>query len=475
MKKNFLLFIISLLGTASVITAQQTKTPNIIFIFADDLGYGEVGCYGQQKIETPNMDQLAANGIRFTRFYSGSTVCAPARCSFLTGKHTGHTVIRGNLPFAPEGQIPLPDSVKTVANLLQQQGYATAAFGKWGLGFNQNSGDPNLHGFDRFYGYNCQSIAHDYYPPYIWDNHTKIEFPENKTKDSTYSAAVIHREAIRYIQSAGNKPFFLYLPYTIPHGDIIGPHDSLYNYYVKKFGEAPLTGNKLKTPPQNMVPEPYPHAQFAAMVARLDQYVGEIIETVKAKGLADNTLIIFSSDNGPHRENGGDPVFFNSSGIYRGIKRDLYEGGIRVPFMAYWPGKIKPGISEEPAALWDLYPTILELTGIKQKNNSDGYSLLPVLLNKGKRKTHTYFYWEFHENNGRQAVSWKNWKAIRLNASTANPSPIELYDLSTDPGEKNNLAEKYPAIVMKMEKWMREAHVPDPGWPFLFSEKNKTP
>lgn len=470
MKKN-LLTGICLLIAGSFLVAQQAKAPNIIFIFADDLGYGEVGCYGQTKIETPRIDRMAADGMRFTRFYSGSTVCAPARCSFLTGKHTGHTAIRGNLPFAPEGQIPLPDSVKTFANLLQQKGYATAAFGKWGLGFNQNSGDPNRHGFDRFYGYNCQSLAHDYYPPYIWDNQQKVEFPANRSQDAVYSAAVIHQEALNYIRHTGDKPFFIYLPYTLPHGDVIGPHDSLYAHYVKKFNEPPLTGDKLKTRPHNMVPEPYPHAQFAAMVSRLDQYVGEIIDAVNATGQADNTLIIFTSDNGPHRENGGDPAFFNSSAGFRGIKRDLYEGGIRVPFIACWPGRIKPGNSHAPAALWDMYPTILELAGIRGKNNSDGYSLTPVFFQQGKRKTHTYFYWEFHENNGRQAVSWKNWKAIRLNVSTATPSPIELYDLSADPGENNNLADKFPGIVKKMERWMNESHTGTPDWPFLFREK----
>jgi arylsulfatase A-like enzyme len=212
-------------------------------------------------------------------------------------------------------------------------------------------------------------------------------------------------------------------------------------------------------------------AQFAAMISILDQYVGEIIKAIADKGLAENTLIIFTSDNGPHRENGGDPEFFNSSGAFRGIKRDLYEGGIRVPYVAYWPGKIKPAVNHAPAALWDMYPTILELAGIKNKVKTDGLSLVPVLLNKGKRKQHKYFYWEFHENNGRQAISWKNWKAIRLNVSTATPSPVELYDISKDPEEKNNLAEQFPAIVNKLSVWMMKAHVYNPEWPLLFSEK----
>ncbi len=263
----------------------------------------------------------------------------------------------------------------------------------------------------------------------------------------------------------------MYLPYTLPHGDVIGPHDEWYKHYAKKFNETPLTGNKLKTRAHNAVPEPLPHAQFAAMISRLDQYVGEIIKAIADKGLAENTLIIFTSDNGPHRENGGDPEFFNSSGAFRGIKRDLYEGGIRVPYVAYWPGKIKPAVNHEPAALWDMYPTVLELAGIKNKVKTDGLSLVPVLLNKGKRKKHEYFYWEFHENNGRQAISWKNWKAIRLNVSTANPSPVELYDIAKDPEEKNNLADQYPDIVKKMYRWMMKAHQYNPDWPLLFAEK----
>ncbi len=469
MKKG-IWFLLCLLLIQTAVFAQNRQRPNIIFIFADDLGYGEIGCYGQQKIETPQIDKMAAAGLRFTRFYSGSTVCAPARTSLLTGMHTGHTLIRGNLPFGPEGQIPLPENAKTFANYLQENGYATAAFGKWGLGFNQNSGDPNKHGFDRFYGYNCQSLAHDYFPPYIWDNHTKIELPNNG-KDSVYSAALIHQQALNYIKNAGAQPFFMYLPYTLPHGDVIGPHDEWYQHYAQKFNETPLSGNKLKTRPHNAVPEPLPHAQFAAMISRLDQYVGEVIKAIADKGLADNTLIIFTSDNGPHRENGGDPDFFNSSGIYRGIKRDLYEGGIRVPYVAYWPGRIKPAVNNEPAALWDMYPTILELAGVKNRVKTDGLSLVPVFFQQGKRKTHEYFYWEFHENDGRQAISWKNWKAIRLNVSTANPSPLELYDISTDPEEKNNLAEKYPAILNKLSGWMMKAHVYNPEWPLLFTEK----
>lgn len=384
----------SIAWALALFSSAQTK-PNIIFILADDLGYGELGCYGQQKIETPNIDRLAKQGLKFTQFYSGSTVCAPARASFMTGLHTGHTVIRGNRPAQPEGQMPLPDSIVTFVNLLQNNGYATAAFGKWGLGFITNSGDPNTKGFDKFYGYNCQSLAHDYYPPYIWNDHEKVDLSINKTADSIYSASLIHRHAIDYIKQSGNKPFFLYLPYTLPHGDVIGPHDELYEYYSQKFNGQLLTGINLKTRPHNITPEPLPHAQFAAMIGRLDKYVGEIVEAVKDKGIDKNTLIIFTSDNGPHRENGGDPAFFNSNGIFKGIKRDLYEGGIRVPFIASWQGQIKSGIFDQPAALWDLYPTFLELAGLQVNKKIDGISLVPTLLKKGKQKTHDFFTGSF--------------------------------------------------------------------------------
>ena len=454
--------------------AQKTPRPNIIFILADDLGYGDIGCYGQQKIETPNLDKLAQKGMKFTQFYSGSTVCAPARSSFLTGLHTGHTQVRGNKSFPPEGQTPLPDSVVTFVNLLQQIGYATAAFGKWGLGFIDNSGDPNKKGFDKFYGYNCQSLAHDYFPPYIWDNHDKVDLSTNRTNDSIYSASLIHYKAIEYIkQQSSSQPFFIYLPYTLPHGDVIGPHDELYSYYIKKFDEQPLTGNDLRTRAHNMIPEPSPHAQFAAMIGRLDKYIGEIVKIVEERGLAENTLIIFTSDNGPHKENGGDPEFFNSNGIYKGIKRDLYEGGIRVPFIAYLPGRIRSSVIDKPAALWDMYPTLLELAGVPFKKKIDGISLVPTFFRTGKQNQHDFFYWEFHESDGRQAVRWGKWKAIKL-AVTKVPDPaIELYDLANDPKEINDVAAQNLEIIKKMEVLFSKEHQYNPDWPLLFKEIKK--
>jgi arylsulfatase A-like enzyme len=472
-KKIIIAFFLLATFTAEAQQTGRAKQPNIIFIFADDLGYGDIGCYGQQKIETPNIDRLAKNGLKFTQFYSGSSVCAPARSSFFTGQHTGHTPIRGNKQFPPEGQTPLPDSVVTLANILQQNGYATAAFGKWGLGFNENSGDPNKKGFDRFYGYNCQSIAHDYYPPYLWDNHTKVDLSVNKEKDSVYSAALIQQQAIDYIQQQNNKPFFVYLAYTLPHGDVIGPDDHFYKYYASKFKEKPLAGKDLKTREHNSKPEPLPHAQFAGMVSRLDAYVGEVVKALTKTGQLQNTLIIFSSDNGPHKENGGDPEFFNSNGPYRGIKRDLYEGGIRVPFIASWPGKVKPAVTTQPAALWDLFPTFLDLAAVNTKKTTDGISLLPTLFKNKSQPQHDYLYWEFHENDGRQALRWKNWKLVKLNVNKADKTVTELYNLEKDPAEKLNLVNQFPDVVKQMSVMMEQAHVYNPDWPLLPAEFKK--
>jgi arylsulfatase A-like enzyme len=447
--------------------AQKNSRPNIIFIFADDLGYGDIGCYGQQKIETPNIDKLAQKGMKFTQFYSGSTVCAPSRSSFLTGLHTGHTAIRGNVSYPPEGQTPIPDSVITFVNLLQQNGYATAAFGKWGLGYITTSGDPNKKGFDLFYGYNCQSLAHNYYPDHLWNNHDRIDFA---AKDSVYSADIIHQQALQYLKTTGDKPFFMYLPYTIPHGEVIVPHDSVYYYYIKKFNEQAVAEKRMY---DGRLLGEYPHASFAAMITRLDRYVGEIVKLVEEKRIANNTLIIFTSDNGPHKEGGGDPEFFNSNGIYKGIKRDLYEGGIRVPFIAYLPGKIRSSVIDKPAALWDMYPTFLQMAGIQVNKKIDGISLVSTLFQTGKQKQHEYFYWEFHENDGRQAVRWGKWKAIKLEVTKVSDPSIELYDLEKDPQEINNVAAQNPNIVKKMAELFSKEHQYNPDWPLLFKEIKK--
>lgn len=453
------------------LAAQKTKKqPNIIFILADDLGYGDPGCYGQQKIETPNIDRLAKMGVRFTRFYSGSTVCAPARSSFMTGLHTGHTPVRGNKSFEPEGQTPLPVSTITFPMLLQKAGYTTAAFGKWGLGYITTTGDPQKKGFDNFFGYNCQALAHNYYPDHLWKNHERINLAGNLKFDSVYSADLIHDQAMQFLNEQHVKPFFLYLPYTIPHADVIVPHDAVYEHYVKKFNEPPVEVKKDK---EKHHFDAYPHAAFATMVARLDRYVGEIINAVKEKGIEENTLVIFTSDNGPHKERGGDPDFFNSNGGLRGIKRDLYEGGIRIPFIAYQKGFTKAGtVDTTPHALWDLYPTFLQMAGVPVTMPIDGISLLPAFRGK-KGKEHNYFYWEFHEEGGKQAVLMGAWKAVKNGVSNKEDPPVELYNLELDPSEKNNVAAQNPAIIKRTGQLFKEAYVPNKDWPLLYVEMKK--
>ena len=466
-----IVIVLFILNTQELLAQKTKKQPNIILIIADDLGYGDVGCYGQQKIKTPNIDRLAKMGMRFTQFYSGSTVCAPARSSLMTGLHTGHTPVRGNKGFEPEGQTPLPDSAVTFPMLLQKAGYTTAAFGKWGLGFITTSGDPNKKGFDEFYGYNCQSLAHNYFPDHLWHNHDRIDLSGNLKSDSLYSADLIHQEALKFLKAKQDKPFFLYLPYTLPHADVVAPHDEVYDYYVKNFNEQPVELKSNDNEKHHF--DPQPHAAFAAMVARLDKCVGEVITAVKEKGLEENTMIIFTSDNGPHKENGGDPQFFNSNGGLRGIKRDLYEGGIRIPFIAYQKGMTKAGsVNTKPYALWDLYPTFLEMAGAPPRKNIDGFSLLPVLSGK-KGEEHEYFYWEFHEQGGKQAVRMGEWKAVKNGVSANSNAAVELYNLKADPSEKNNVAAQHPDIVKKAEEIIKEAYVFNKDWPLLKAEVEK--
>ena len=468
-RRSILFFLVAI----SVLSSSgQSKKPNFIFILADDLGYGDVGFNGQQKFATPNIDKLAVQGIRFTNFYSGSTVCAPARSTFMTGLHTGHTAIRGNRGVPPEGQVPMPDSVLTFPMVLQQNGYVTAAFGKWSMGFISSSGDPQKKGFDHFYGYNCQSLAHNYYPDHLWNNHTRIDLPGNLKYDSAYSADMIHAAAMQFLSEKQDKPFFLYLPYTLPHADVIAPHDEVYEYYVKKFNEPPMPAPRNNATAEKNHFDPYPHASFAAMVARLDKYVGEIMQRLKEKGLEENTWIFFTSDNGPHQENRGDPVFFNSNAGFRGIKRDLYEGGIREPFIAYKKGTTKPAVVNLPSVLYDMYPTFMELANIKLKRQMDGQSLVPVFMGK-TRQPHPYLYWELHEAGGKQAIRMGNWKAVRNGVMANRHAAIELYDLDSDPAEKNNVAAQHPSVIKQMEKIFIEAYIPNPDWPLFPGEGGK--
>ena len=439
----------------------EPQKPNIVYILADDLGYGDLSCYGQELFSTPNIDKLAESGIKFTQHYSGSTVCAPSRSSLMTGQHTGHTFIRGNKEWKPEGQYPLEEEAFTLAEALQQAGYVTGAFGKWGLGFIETEGDPNNQGFDQFFGYNCQRLAHNYYPGHLWNNHEKVILEGNTgDKFEEYAADTIHQRALQFIEKNKGNPFFLYYPSTIPHAELLLPEK-----YIEKFRGRFLPENKydgaepgdpgFREGPYGTQPES--HAAFAAMVTLLDKQVGEVVAKLKELGIYKNTLIIFTSDNGPHMEGGADPDYFNSNGPLRGYKRDLYEGGIRVPMIAVWDDKIISGSeTDHISAFWDVFPTLAEITGIEVPKNTDGISFLPTLLSENQ-KEHDYLYWEFHEKGGRQAVRKGDWKLVKYNVLNPEKTTTELYDLSTDIGEENNVAEQYPETVEELSEIMKNA------------------
>jgi arylsulfatase A-like enzyme len=459
--------------------AQQGKmsTPNIVFILADDLGYGDLGCYGQKLIHTPNLDAMAKQGMRFIQFYAGTSVCAPSRSAFITGQHTGHTPVRGNKSVPPEGQWPIPDSAVTVAEVLKKAGYVTGDFGKWGLGPVGSSGDPIKQGFDHFYGYNCQSKAHNYYPDHLWENDRRIDLSSNTPENfAQYSADLIQQKAMQFIDQQAGKPFFLFLSYTLPHAALQTPRDSLFEKYKKQFNEEPRPLRDELWDGKGYAPQEYPRAAYATMVARLDAYVGQVLEKLKQKGIDKNTLVIFSSDNGPHQEGGNDPSYFNSSGGLRGIKRDLYEGGIREPFIAWWPGTIKAGATSNYAgAFWDLMPTFAELAKQPAPAGIDGISIVPALLGQKNAPSHRFLYWEFHEQGGKQAVRMGKWKGIKLNVIGQPNAPVELYDLQTDRGEKNNVAAKHPDIVQTIQTIMQQEHRENSDFPlFTRTKKNNT-
>ncbi len=473
---GFLLFVnfsLSLLG-------KDKQRPNILLILADDLGYGDVQCYNpDSKIPTPHCNRLAKEGMFFSNFYSGSTVCAPSRSSFLTGMHTGHTPIRGNTEVQPEGQFPMPDSVMTVGKAMQQAGYVTGAFGKWGLGFIGSTGEPVNQGFDEFFGYNCQRYAHRYYPAYLWHNDQKIDLPGNDwTTTGDYAPDIIQEKTLAFIDENAEKPFFLFMPIVTPHAELAAPDDEILAKYKEMFPEEkPYVGAKgADYGPDMRIPgyqsQPYPHATFAAMVHRIDQYVGEVLDKLEEKGIAENTLIIFSSDNGAHQEGGADPEFFDSNGQFRGFKRDLYEGGVRAPMIAWWPKKIKAGTTTDHiAAFWDLLPTFAAVAGNTITETIDGISFLPTLTGEGDQKEHEYLYWEFHEQGGKQAVLQGKWKAVKLEVFKSDQPILELYDLSTDPGETKNLAAEFPEKLEELENLMNDSHRQNPQFSFYRSEK----
>jgi arylsulfatase A-like enzyme len=441
-----------------------TSTPNVIYILADDLGYGDLSSYGQKKFTTPNIDRLAKQGMLFTQHYSGSTVCAPSRSALMTGMHTGHTVVRGNKEIQPEGQHPIPENTYTIAEALKKAGYTTGAFGKWGLGFPKSEGDPNNQGFDTFFGYNCQRLGHNYYPDHLWSNQDSIVLVENKGKeDGVYAPELIHVKTLQFLEDNRNKPFFLYVPSIIPHAELAAPEAYMSKHRGKYPPEMAYKGVD-DGPTFNQGPyrsQKETHAAFAAMVQLLDNQVGEIMDKVEELGIVDNTIIVFTSDNGPHEEAGADPEYFDSNGPFKGVKRDLYEGGIRVPMIVSWPGKIESNTqTDHVSAFWDIFPTVSEIAGVDVPNNLDGISFLPTLLGDEKQLNHEYLYWEFHEKGGRQAVRKGNWKAVKYNVLKNPEAPLELYDLSKDPGEENNISNAHPNVVKEMETILKEARTP---------------
>ena len=455
---------IAALFCAAFSFAAETK-PNIIFIFADDLGYGDLSCYGQEKFTTPNIDRLASEGMKFTQFYAGSTVCAPSRDSLMTGYHTGRCYVRGNRN-QPEtlGNLPIRKGTVTLGSILKEAGYATGCFGKWGLGGSLSEGAAIHQGFDVFFGYYDQRHAHNHYPDHLYKNEERIELD-----GKTYSHDLIEQEALDFIRANKGKPFFCFMPILIPHAAMQVP-EKFVAPWREKFPEFEDTIGRysFETEVRN------PVAAFPAMMNRLDLTVKRVLDLLEELDIDENTIIMFSSDNGTHQEGGHRPDLFKSSGPLRGMKRDLYDGGIRVPMLVRWSGTIEPGsVSEHIGAFWDFLPTYAELAGVPATAYPDdinGLSFLPTLLGKTtEQKQHSYLYWEFHEQGGKQAARFGNWKGVQLNVNQTfgrPDAPIEVYDLDNDIGETRNVADSNPAIVERFREIFREARVPSPLFRF---------
>ena len=490
MKSILLISVVAILQLQSV----YSEKPNIVYILADDLGYNELGCYGQDKIETPNIDALAASGIRFTQHYSGSPVCAPSRCVLMTGKHTGHAYIRGNDEWGErgdtwnfakavedpnlEGQRPLPVGTKTIGSLLQGVGYKTAIVGKWGLGAPLTNSIPTKMGFDFFYGYNCQRQAHTFYPKHLWKNEEKdwleneLVVPGTKLAEGAdpndpasyskyrlndYASELMLDEALGFVRENKESPFFLYFASPIPHVPLQAP-EKWVEYYQKKFGpEEPYLGNK------GYFPDRTPRATYAAMVSYLDEQVGDIVSELKKLGLYENTLILFSSDNGPTYNGGSDSAYFDSASPFKSeygwAKGFSTEGGIRVPMIASWEGTIKGGrTSQHVSAFWDVLPTLCELSGASVPSDVDGLSFVPTLLGE-PQEPHEFLYWEFPAYEGQQAVRMGDWKALRKGIFKGNMD-LELYNLKTDPREQFDVSKENPNVVAKIEAIMKTEREP---------------
>jgi len=457
--KSITIACIVLASVMQVASAQETvDRPNIIFILADDLGYGDLGCYGQTKIETPRLDRMAREGVRFTSHYAGFMVCSPSRCALMTGKHMGHASVKGNGGSLKESDV-------TVAMLLQHAGYRTCMIGKWGLvGRPGHPGSPNNKGFDHFFGFDNQGFAHFYYPEFLWRNDRKVLYPKNhnlrvngeyKQGAGTYSHDELAKEAIRWINENKDRPFFLYLPFCIPHAELTVPEDSLTPYLKLNWPETPKIEGKGNTGgggygsqyKAGYCGQSHPNATYAGMISRMDRSIGRILDLLDELKLAEDTLVIFSSDNGPSPEGGQSLEFFNSTGPLSGTKRSLREGGIRVPMIARWPGKIQPGrTSDHPSAFWDFLPTACEVAGIEPPEDIDGISYLPELLGKTEvQEKHDYFYWVW-------AIRVGKWKL-----HVRGKDRYALYDLENDPAEKHDLADEMPEVVARCSRYFEEA------------------
>ena len=453
-------FVCVLVASMGVAGAAEAKKPNIIYMLTDDLGYGDLSCYGQKKFTTPHIDRLATEGMTFTQHYSGSTVCAPSRCSLMTGLHTGHTQVRGNREIKPEGQASMAPDTLTLPRMLKKAGYTSGMFGKWGLGAPGSVSDPIKH-FDRFYGYNCQRQSHTFYPKHLWSDDKKVALD-----GKTYSFDLIMDQAVAFIKENKEKPFFCYMSITIPHAAMHAPKD-LHDKWREKY---PQFENVIGLYSHNTKVK-NPIAAFPAMMEALDNRVGEVLDLLKELGIDDNTIVMFTSDNGPHEEGGHDPRFWGSSGPLTGTKRSLTEGGIRVPFLVRWPSTVEAGSrSDHQSAFWDMMPTFAELAGLDIPEETDGISIVPTLTGK-EQKTHPYLYWEFHERGGKQALRQGDWKLIRRNVGRQNNPPYLLYNLKDDLTEKKNLAGEYPEKVEALAKLMSSAREPNPTFLLLKGEK----
>jgi len=459
-RRRWTVLLAAIAVAGSVVVAQRGGTPlrpNIIIIQADDLGYGDLSSYGQAAFQTPGLDRLAREGVRFTQYYAGSTVCAPSRTALMTGQHTGHAWIRGN------GEFPLRAEDVTLAMSLKDAGYRTAVIGKWGLGGPGTTGQPDKKGFEYSFGFLDHRHAHRQYTDHLYRNAESV--PTDVNND--YVNDLFTKESRAFIDRNDPRPFFLYLNYTVPHAELRVPEDSIAPLRGK-FPEKPFVNETADKRPTGWVDasigyrsQPTPKAAFVAMITRMDRDIAGIMDLLRSRGLDRRTLVLFISDNGPHREGGADPAFFKSSGRLRGIKRDLYEGGIRVPMIAHWTGELPAGrVSGVPWAHWDVFPTVAELARARVPAGIDGISMTRALRGSAQ-KPHQYFYWEFHERGFQQAVRMNRWKAVRL----AKDAPLELYDLETDPYEAQNVAASRADIVTQIETYLKTARTDSPLFP----------